>query len=103
MLMDGNQAYCGGHFLLHRNIKSLGYAPGTNNAVGQLCFKKRKPQKLVVNVAFRGGGWKDGELNEGSQKVQIYSYKINNTRDVNKRINVINNRINVINTAVYYI
>ena len=50
-----------------------------------------------MKFAFiRGEGWREGELVEGSQKVQIYSYKIS-ARDV------MYNLINIINTAVCYI
>ena len=29
-MTDGNYTYCGGHFIMYRNIKSLGFPPETN-------------------------------------------------------------------------
>ena len=49
MVTDGNQIYCGDHFVMYRNLESV-YAPGTN-AVLQVSYnlvkkkkKKKKPQ-----------------------------------------------------------
>ena len=46
-------------------------------------------------MVTRGGEWEDQELDEGSQKAQTRSYKIN-TKDMMYNI------INVINTSVCY-
>ena len=72
-----NYAYYGDHFEMYRNIESLCCAPG-NNTVVQLCFENIFIEKEIRFLVTTGGGWGQGELDEGSQKVQTFSYKINN-------------------------
>ena len=52
-----------------------------NSVVGQLYFKNKQAinviEKDIQFVVARGGGWGKAELNEGNQKVQTSSYKIN--------------------------
>ena len=48
-----------------------------HSVVGQLYLKNKLIEKEIKLVATRGRGWRDGELNEGGQKVQTSSYKIN--------------------------
>ena len=48
-------------------------------------------------MVTRHGGWLEGELDEGSQNVQIPIIRQINTKDV------MYNMINIINTAVCYI
>ena len=53
-------------------------------------------EKEIKSVATRGGGWGGKELNEGGQKVQTSSYKIN------KYKGIMYNMINIINLDVCY-
>ena len=39
--------------------------------------KKKKKKKEIRFVVIRSGGWKEGELDEGGQRVQTYSCRIN--------------------------
>ena len=64
------------HFETYRNIKSLRYAPGTNNAVGQLQLKNNKqtnPEQEIRFVATRRQGT-GGKSDEGSQNIQTPNY-----------------------------
>ena len=96
----GDQTHGGDHFEMYRNIQSLYYVTGTNIVLQVNYTSKNKQinklaEKEIRFVVTRDEEWGQGELDEGSQKVQISSYKINN-RDV------IHNMINRISTAVYY-
>ena len=43
MVTDGNQIYCGDHFVMYRNLESV-YAPGTN-AVLQVSYTSVEEKK----------------------------------------------------------
>ena len=79
MVTDQNQAYCGDHFEMYRNIESLCCVTGTNSVVGQLYFKNKQTKELIEKdvkfVVTRGRGQGEGKLDEGSKEVQISSYK----------------------------
>ena len=48
--------------------------------IGQFYFKYRQSkfiEKLIRFVVFRIKNWMEGEFNDGSQKVQTTSYRIN--------------------------
>ena len=63
--------------LMHRNMQLLCCVTGTNNVVGQLYFKQthgKKRSDLWLSEAGGRGG-REGELDDGSQKVQTSSYK----------------------------
>ena len=53
------------------------YTRNLYSVVGQLFFKNKLTEKEVRFVVTRGGEWRKGVLNEGSQKVQPFSCKIN--------------------------
>ena len=57
-------------------------------------FKNKQTQNKKIRFLATGGGVGEGELGEGSEKVQTSSYKINKF--------VMYNMIKIINTAVYY-
>ena len=86
----------GDHFERYRNIESLCGAPGTNTVwkVNSTSKTNKLTEKEIIFVVTRGGDWGEGKLDEGSQKVQISSYKITSTRDV------MYSMINRISTAV---
>ena len=69
----GNQTYCGDHFKMYRNIKSLCCAP-ENNIVLQVKItskrKQTKSEKEIRFVTIRGNGWEERELDKGGEKVQ---------------------------------
>ena len=52
-----------------------------NSVVGQLYFKNTPASNVIEKeiqfVVTRGGGWEEAELDEGNQKVQTSSYRIN--------------------------
>ena len=61
LVTDGNQTYCGDHFVMYRNIKSLFCPPGTNivSQFNYILVKKEKnclywqlatamPRRLVI-------------------------------------------------------
>ena len=52
------------------------YTRNLYSVIGQLFFKNKLTEKEVRFVVARGRDWRKGILNEGSQKVQILSYKI---------------------------
>ena len=54
---------------MHRNIESLCCVPGTNSVTGQLYFKTKLTEKKKRSDLWFPGGWWEGELDEGSQKV----------------------------------
>ena len=53
------------------------YIRNLYSIVGQLFFKNKLIEKEVRFVVTRGGEWRKGVLNEGSQKAQPFSCKIN--------------------------
>ena len=68
------------HFEMYRNIRSLCYGPGINIVCKSIIHEKLTNQltnllKKSQFVATRGRG--EGELEEGSEKVQTSTYKIN--------------------------
>ena len=78
MVTDGNQTYHGDHFEMYRKIKSLCCVPGTNNVLQvNYTSKTNKQKKNIRFVVTRSEGWWEGKLNEGGQKAQTLSYKIN--------------------------
>ena len=88
----------GNHFEMYRNIESLCSITGTNivwSIILQKQTNKQTHRKRNNFMVTRGGEWEDQELDEGSQKAQTRSYKIN-TKDMMYNI------INVINTSVCY-
>ena len=48
-----------------------------HSVVGQLYFRNKLIEKEIIFVVTRGGDCGEGELEEGGQKVQTSSYKIN--------------------------
>ena len=87
MVTDGDQTYCNDHFVMYRNIKSLCCAPGTNSVIGQSIKLKKKPKQTHRKRDQICGGQKqgvgEGELDEGGQRVQTSSCKINNYQGYN--------------------
>ena len=80
MVTDDNQIYCDDHSgMYNRNTESLCCITGTHGVAGQLYFKDNtKQQKTEIRFMINSsGGEGEGELEEGSQKVQIFSYRIN--------------------------
>ena len=78
MVTDGNQTYRGDHFIMYRNIKSLCCVTGTNRDLEvDYIHKQKKSGKESRFVVTRSEGWWEGKLNEGGQKAQTLSYKIN--------------------------
>ena len=86
MVKDGNQTYCGDHFAMYRNIKPLCCVPGTN-IVLQVYYtpktKQTNSQKKRSDLWLPEAGGGQGELDEGGQKVQTSSYKINTYQGCN--------------------
>ena len=87
MVTDGNQTYYGDHFKMYRNIESLRCVTGTNTVL-QVNYTSKtntqiyKPTEKQIRFGVaRGRGWGGGELDEGSQKIQTFTYKIR-TKDV---------------------
>ena len=70
-------------FEMHRNIKSLCCVPGTDITL-EINYTSKKANKLIEKeitfVVTRSGG--EGELDEGSQKVQTSGCKQISTRNV---------------------
>ena len=57
MVTHGNQTYCGYHFVMYRNIKSLCYVPGTNTVL----FLKKQTKKQTLRKRDKiCGYWKWG-------------------------------------------
>ena len=59
------------------------YTRNLQSVVGQLFFKNKLTEKEVRFVVTRGGEWRKGILNEGSQKVQTLICKINKYQECN--------------------
>ena len=93
------QVYCGDKFEMHRNSKSLCCVTGSNIVlqVNYTAKVNKLIDKEIRIVVTRGGGSGEGELDEGIQKVQTFSYKINKYQGCNLHM------INIMNTAVCYI
>ena len=83
---------------MYRNIKSLCWYQGLAECFrSTILQKKKKPHKKRCQIcSYQMRGVEVRELDEGGQKVQIFSYKIN-TRDIKY------NMINIINSAVWCI
>ena len=64
---------------MYSNTESLYCAPETNEVleVNYTSKDKQPHRKKITFVVTRGRGWWEGELDEGRQKVQTSSYKIN--------------------------
>ena len=81
MVTDGNQTYHGEQFVIYRNMESLCHAPVTN-IVLQVNYttktnKQNSQKKRSDSWLPEVGGMGEGELDEGGQKLQTSSYKIN--------------------------
>ena len=82
MVIYCNQTYHGNHFKMYRSIKPLCCITGTNIVLkvnytlktNKQTNSQRKRSDLWLPWAEE---WGERELDEGSQKVQIPSYKIN--------------------------
>ena len=62
---------------MYENSESLCCITGTS-VVGQLHFKNKQTYRKRDQICVtRGMGWGEGELDEGSQKLQTSSYKMN--------------------------
>ena len=63
-----NRLSCGDHFEMYRNFESLLYNRNQHSVCwSQLYFKNKLIEKEV--------GVREGELNEGGQKIQTSGYK----------------------------
>ena len=67
---------------------------GSNNVIGQLHFRWNRGKNTWALWLPVVGAWREGNLDEGSQKVQTSSYKIITGK-------AMYNMINIINTAGY--
>ena len=81
-MTDRNQTYHGGPFFNVQKYRITMCVPRTSImfVVSQLYFNKQRnklTEKEVRSVVTSGQGQRDGELDEGGQKVQTSSYKIN--------------------------
>ena len=65
------------HFEMYRNTESLCCVTGTYSVLGRSYFKNKLIGKKIRFVVSRDERWVEGELDEGRQKVQTSSYKIN--------------------------
>ena len=87
MVTDGNQTYGGDHFQMCRNTKSLCCVTGTTIMLyinyTLKSTKQTNSQKKIRFLVTSGGGLGEGELDEGVQKVQTSSYKINKYQGCN--------------------
>ena len=88
MAADGNQTYHGEHFVIYKNTESP-YVLGTNIVLQANYTSKinKLIEKEITFVVTRGKGQGEGELDEGSQRVQSSSSK---TRIGNVMQNMIN-------------
>ena len=68
MVIDGNQIYCGDHFVMYRNIKSLCGVPGTNMVQVNSTSKTDKQTHRKRDQICITRGWEKGKLDEGGQK-----------------------------------
>ena len=71
-------------FEMYRNIKSLCCLIETTQSCRSVIIQtptnqltKKLTEKEIRLVVTRDGGWEKGELDEGGQKVQTSSYKMN--------------------------
>ena len=79
MVTYHNQTYCGDHFEMYRNIKSLCCVTRTKIVLQinyTLKANKRIHRKEIKFVAPRGREEGEGELEEGGQKEGISSYEL---------------------------
>ena len=71
MVKNDNQTYCGDHFEIYRNIKTLCWVPETN--IGWLNLRIKRTVFWLPDV----GVGREGGLDEDGQKLQTSRYKIN--------------------------
>ena len=77
MVTNDNQNYCGGHFEMYSNTVSL----CVHHKLTQI-LKNKQVSRLIEKDA-KSRKWREGKLNEGSQKVQCFSNKINKDKSCN--------------------
>ena len=74
---------------MYRNTRSVCFVARTNIVLQVSYTSKTNKQtsKLIEKdigyVVARGRGWREGELDEDSQKVQSFSYKMNKQQGYN--------------------
>ena len=77
-MTDGNRTYCGDHFEMYRNTNSSFCVTGTTVVlqVSYVLEANKLIAKEIIFVVIRSEVWREGKLDEVSQKAQTSNYKI---------------------------